>query len=321
MATENVPQNIFKFYCGKCDYGCSKESLLKRHFKSKKHNAIQLTPVLSCDCGKSYKHSSSYYRHIKICNGTKKVQNGTKEVHLGKPKEFICECGKKYAHHTGLSRHKKNCDFQNNAIISQHSDDDHFQLKLVSTLKQILPHLGLNQNTINNTFNNSNNNSNNRISANQINIFLNEKCADAMTIQQFARNLQFSTSDLLLDKQDSLIKVINENLKPLAVTERPVHCSNIAKRKWYVNDEKEGWKADDGNTLLVEVQHKLIKNWVGHFETECPDWQSVAHLQDNYIRIVSSTTKVLEPKEQGRVLTHIGENITIDRLDLLKEKN
>lgn len=288
MVDKSLRKSCNPFYCAHCDYLAKRKGDFKKHLLTKKHINTE-----------------------KIHIDTKKVQNGTQKRH-------ICKCGREYAHHTGLSRHKKTCAFEEGAIIPHQTGDKALQALLMNTLKEILPHLAGTQNTVHNTVNN---NYNNRISANQINVFLNEKCSDAMTIQDFARNLQFSVSDLLLKKQDSLIKVINQSLSPLGVTERPVHCSNVAKRKWHVNDEQEGWKPDDGNKMLTEVQRKLIKNWMGEFEKENPEWNNKPSKQDEIVKIVGSTTSDLEPNAAARVLTHIGENIFIGRLEIVEEKN
>ena len=289
MSDKSLRNSCNSLYCTQCDYLAKRKGDFKKHLLTKKHT------------------------------DTKKVLADTIAAQKGTSKRHICKCGKEYAHHTGLSRHKKTCDFKEGGLVPLPTDDKAFQVLLVNTLKEILPQLMGTHNTVNNTVNN--NNCNNRISANQINVFLNEKCGEAMTIQDFARNLQFSMSDLLLNKQDSLIKVINQNLVPLGTTERPVHCSNIAKRKWHVNDEDDGWKTDDGTTMLTEVQCKLIKKWSTQFEKETPGWRGISSKEEEYIKIVNRTSSQLEPNAAARVLTHLGEDIFIGKLELTENKN
>ena len=48
--------------------------------------------------------------------------------------------------------------------------------KIIDTMQKIIPHIGNNNNSNNNIFN--------------IQLFLNQECANAMTIQDFARKLQ-----------------------------------------------------------------------------------------------------------------------------------
>lgn len=61
-----------KFHCAKCNYICGKKSDFDKHLKSNKHNSTECYlnathKSLLCNCGKQYKHSSSFYRHKKTC--------------------------------------------------------------------------------------------------------------------------------------------------------------------------------------------------------------------------------------------------------------
>lgn len=293
MDSENLKNSSNPLYCKCCDYLAKRPGDFKKHLLTKKH-----------------------HDNMMIKNGKHK---GNKMV----IKHHICGCGKSYLHASGLSRHKKTCSFQKEetsvALTNASSDKDNQILQLVDTIKELLPHLASSTNIHNNSnSNNNNSNNNNRISANQINVFLNEKCADAMSIQDFAKQLAFTVDDLLLQKQESLIKVINQNLQPLKLTERPVHCSNISKRKWHVKDKEDGWKADNGHHMLTEVEHNIIKHWAGHFDKAFPGWQLNPTKKDEFVKIVGSTTRSLEPKAEARVLTHLGENLFIGKIEMLE---
>ena len=61
-----------KYICEKCDYKCFKNSEFQKHLKTNKHNATECYTNVTvnsfkCHCGKTYKHSSSFYRHKKTC--------------------------------------------------------------------------------------------------------------------------------------------------------------------------------------------------------------------------------------------------------------
>ena len=61
-----------QFICEKCNYICGKKSDYNKHLNSNKHNATECYlnathNSLLCKCGKQYKHSSSFYRHKKMC--------------------------------------------------------------------------------------------------------------------------------------------------------------------------------------------------------------------------------------------------------------
>ena len=68
------------YCCEKCDYNTSNKKDYNKHLLTAKHtkaiecytNAIQ---KVTCSCGKSFTHTSSYYRHKKNCNGDQNKQN------------------------------------------------------------------------------------------------------------------------------------------------------------------------------------------------------------------------------------------------------
>ena len=61
------------FYCTHCDFRCDRQSALNRHKRTTKHKKLSNNiPINSpkqyiCDCGKTYKYDSGYYRHKKTC--------------------------------------------------------------------------------------------------------------------------------------------------------------------------------------------------------------------------------------------------------------
>ncbi len=79
MTNENSPKLAKFFFCKKCDYKCCKQSDYNKHILTLKHKIRRLTnensPKLAaaylCDCGKSYKHSSSLWNHKQKCDKLK----------------------------------------------------------------------------------------------------------------------------------------------------------------------------------------------------------------------------------------------------------
>ena len=78
-------------------------------------------------------------------------------------------------------------------------------------------------NTINNTHNNQ---------QYTINMFLNEKCKNAMNLEDFVEKIKFSLEDLQYTKENGYAKGISnifiKNLNDMDITERPIHCSDQA---------------------------------------------------------------------------------------------
>lgn len=306
--SQKEPKGSLKYRCEACDFICSKKSSFERHCQTEKHRRLQiltnpnsrLTPsgeeAFVCDCGKSYKHRSSLSQHKRQCSSQEAAVSDDEELQVAFEEELQAKLG---------------C-FQTELVSTLKGnvlDEDVLQSKLEKALKEILPQMV--QSSITNNHNITNNN-NSRITNNHIHMFLKENCANAMSIQEFAKQIKFTTDELLLDKHDSLVKVINNNLRPLALNERPVHCTNLTRRGWHVNDETEGWRPDDGSTLIGQVSDRVVQRALSQYADTFPDWQSSATRKDEYVRIARNTATDMEPKAEGRVLSVVGKTALLD---------
>ena len=112
------------------------------------------------------------------------------------------------------------------------------------------------------------NNNNNKIS---INVFLNEKCKDAMNLADFVDNIKVSLDDIQYTKEHGYVKGISnifvKHLTDMNVTERPIHCSDKKRLQFYVKDENEWSKDKTHNKINETIKHisqqqiKQIKCW------------------------------------------------------------
>ena len=75
MDSEKLPKVAKKFICDICDYYTSKKSSYDKHLSTDKHKMIvndsklvaKVAQPYICNCGKTYKYDSGYYRHKKVC--------------------------------------------------------------------------------------------------------------------------------------------------------------------------------------------------------------------------------------------------------------
>ena len=284
MLQKEFQKKNFKFYCEKCDYYSKRKSQFERHLQTNKHkhnkcyiNATDKVPY-KCLCGKIYKHHSSFYRHKKEC----KYKPDEKETNIEK-----------------LTT-DETVDLVKALII----ENKKLQEQMMC-VQEILPTLGNTQNNIN-----SNNNIIN------VNMFLNEKCADAMSIQNFANQLLVTMDDLSKSKKDCISNVVLKNLKPLSLTQRPFHCTNVKNKEWYVKDENDGWEEDNGEKLIKTTEYGIQKKWTTAFEQMYPDWMRDTELRDKYIEIAGSTTSELPEKIKLKLLRELASESTLGKKEL-----
>ena len=190
---------------------------------------------------------------------------------------FSCECGKKYKYKQGLSVHKKKCNFvvletedlSNNQlvlsndlvmkILNDNQEMRNIIIKQQEQISELIPKVG----------NNNNNTQNNKFN---INVFLNEKCKDAINMTDFVKSIKVSIEQLDFTKNNGLAhglsKTIIENMNKLSIFERPLHCTDLKRETLYIKDENE-WTKD----LSKEKIKKAIKKASGKNYNALQDWK------------------------------------------------
>jgi len=278
MLQEKFQKEDFKFHCEKCNYFGKRKSQYERHLQTNKH-----------------KNNECYKK------ATEKVQ-------------YICLCGKKFKHHSSFYRHKKECKYTEPETLTTDATVDLVKTlinqnqKLQQQIQDIIPKLSDTNKT-------TNINSNNNII--NVQMFLNDKCADAMSIQNFANQLLITMDDLTKSKKDCISNVVLKNLKPLSLTERPFHCTNLKKKEWFVKDETEGWEEDTGEKLIKNTEYGIQRKWCNEFERRYPDWMKDDAAKDRYIKIAGSTTAALDEKTKLKLLRELASEATLNTGELV----
>ena len=277
MITENTPKNSHNFLCKCCDFKCSKNNDYKRHLLTDKHKRLH-----NNDGG-----ASQY-------------------------KKYICQCGKEYKYRQGLYNHKKSCKFVNNENMIIHTENKEDMKDLVCKLineNQDLKNTLLQENKelrkqISNMVpligNNNNINSGNNFN---INLFLNEKCKDALSMDQFIDQIEVSIKNLLTthDKGQAqgVTDIIMDNMNRLSIYERPLHCTDKKRETLYIKTDE--WECDENKSKINDAikkieskQFKNIKNWVD----EHPNYMTNEKEQDEFLKIVKETSNSIEENRE-----------------------
>ena len=166
------------------------------------------------------------------------------------------------------------------------------QKQIVEQQKQIgelIPKIGT---TINNTSNVKQNLN--------INIFLNEKCKDAINMEDFINQIQLTMDNLEVTKNKGLIEGISnifiENMNKLSIYERPLHCTDVKRETLYIKDN-DNWEKDDDKTKIKAAikninknHYNLIQEWVN----ENPDYNEIEEKQDYFVQLLRTCGANLE---------------------------
>ena len=306
MITKKVPKSSKNFFCEICDYSTSRESQYNRHLMTPKHKMIT--------------------------NDNKKVPKSSKI--------YQCECGNNYIFASGLSRHKKKCSYKEektkeekeekeseekeeikNVVVKKEDDDETSYKQMCMNMMQLMkeqqkqinemiPKIGNNNTTNNNQFN--------------LQIFLNEKCKDALNITDFINSLQIQMDDLVntgkLGFAESTSQLLIKGLNELEVTKRPIHCSDLKRETLYIKDNDVWEKESENKEKMTKAVKQIQKESFGVI----PDWvkehpgctRGDSEHNDEYMEIVGNTAGVDKVKDVNKIIKKLAKETFIDKKDM-----
>ena len=308
-----MKENNWKFYCPICDYGCKRRFLLQQHEKTKKHEMLKNAQKCSnsksftncknisdkkeessyyiCKCNRKYKHIQSYRRHQKICNFNNIISVKGDESSLNDDyKNIILE-----------NKVMKEVIDQYKNLVDDKNNENKEMRELFS---QLLPKIGNNNTTINNTLN--------------LQVFLNEKCKDALNLTDFINTLEIGNVDMEISKENGLAEVIANvfvrGLNALAQDKRPIHCSDLKKEVLYVKDDGV-WEKENNERLKLKgaistfskKQINSIKKW----EENNPNWENSEEGTKNYFQMVQLLTDPVNEEQENKIIKGIAKEVII----------
>jgi hypothetical protein len=334
-----------KFYCEKCDYTTCKKSQWTRHEMTAKHknaiHAISDAIQKSSDkkyckiCGKDFNHLSSLYRHQKTCKNGSVLFPNVSKCFQNVSNQIICDCGKIYKTRSGFYKHKKICKILNKKKSEKITEQENIIQNLDEKkqdcdsiipsnnveilLKGILEENKVLRKKIGelemNVTHITNNTNNNHLS---INMFLNEKCKNAMNLEDFVEKIKLTLEDLKYTNDngyaDGITNIFIKNLSDMDVTERPIHCSDQKRLQFYVKNDNE-WSKDKNNekidNSIEQISQKQLKS-INEWTNANPNFMENDRKRDEYIELVN---KVIQPNDKKNLRTikrKIGENVKLD---------
>jgi len=284
-----------KFICEKCCYKTDNKSDYNKHILTLKHKnttkynknianvANNLEIKFTCNCGKSYPFRASLYNHKKKC----------KFIELNE--EIVEECEEEKL---GLVvKDEENSKELKNLVcklITENNEIKNTILKenkeLRETINELIPKVGNNNKTLNQKFN--------------IQVFLNEKCKDAINMSDFVKSIEVSLQQLDFTKQHGLAsglsKTIMDNMSKLSVYERPLHCTDVKRETLYIKDNN-AWTKDESKEKIKKVIKKASgKNYnaLNEWKNTNPDFMNNENKTDYFTKTISTIGKSNECTEE-----------------------
>ena len=231
------------FYCEKCDYKCCRKGDYNKHLRSVKHNTTNTTHIQhrdhSCECRKIYNHRASLYNHKKSCTYTPPpCPENTMTYNIEEPATNEVQVLKTMIFDL----------LKQNTLLQQN------QLEMQTTLKEMIPHLGNNNNTNTTNVNGPTFN---------VQLFLENDCRNAQSIQEFVKSIEFNHEHLVSMTKDGYVETISniliQALNKMAVTDRPLHCTDLKRETVYIKD-METWNKSTADAPIMNGLINSIEN-------------------------------------------------------------
>ena len=172
-------------------------------------------------------------------------------------------------------------------------------------------------------------NNNNTINNNQkfnINVFLNERCKNAINFSDFIDNIQLSHEDLENNAQlgfvQGMTKIITDHLNQLTLYERPLHCADKKRETLYIRDE-DAWNKEKEKAKqkifegIQEVSRKGIQELM-EWKHNNPEYDNIDSDFSKLCMSMQKETLAGENREKyyKKVLNNIQNNIHLSmRID------
>jgi len=339
---EKLPKT---YYCIVCNYNTIDKRDYNKHLNTQKHNNMlnvshkevikKQTKVYECNCGRIYKHSSSLCKHKKTCNKIDiESENILKEVEEEKIEESNTDLVIVEKQNPPQLEHNMVFDFvkqiaESNEMVlkTQITETSKQNIELQKEMfTQIIELLKTNLSTTNNINNGQIQNNTNNYTHFNLQIYLNETCKNAMTINQFLDYLEPTIEELEatahLGYVEGISRIIMRGFKNLEEHELPFHCTDLKREHIYLKNPDDEWVEEkDEKPLLLrfikEVARKSFKN-LSAWQKQNPNWANYHSKQnDLFNKIVGNSMSGATEEEQQanyeKIMKNIMKNIVIDK--------
>ncbi len=308
-------KNPKKYYCEKCDFTSKNKKDFNRHLSTRKHQMdnkdkkwiTKKNPIIysyECTvCGKKYKYASGLSKHKKKCLAPK-VEENSENVTIEISSTYV-DKNEVEAENESLKQEVAELKIMMKQILNNQDKNQEQNKVRDEYLKDIIPKIG-------NTYNN----------AMSINIYLNEKCKDAMNLTDFVENVKVSLEDLLYTKNHGFVKGISnifvKQLQDMEPTQRPIHCSDKKRLQFYVKDADK-WEKDKSHEKIDKTideitfkQIKQVKLWEKQHPNYLEDDKLLIEWQTMIRNMTTGTnSNITMEKEKSSIKKELGMTVEV----------
>ena len=289
------PQNPLVFLCERCTYTTSNKKDYAKHCLTSKHTCTAKNPQF-------------FHENPQTISCTTEYPN--EQIQSIPSNELNFQMGSDIKIMTNMFMEvmKQNTEFKE-LIVDQHNKLMELTASASSSTTQLINSNNTNNNTvINNKFN--------------LNVFLNEKCKDAMNITDFVNSLQLQIKDLENTGEfgfaEGISRIFTRGLKELDVYKRPIHCSDLKREILHMKSDGLWEKTNGENHKLIKaIKQVANKNitMLAEWKKENPGCEKYnSRKNDTYLKMTIESMGPTEKKEEERDFGKIVRSIAKDTI-------
>jgi len=303
------------YTCKKCDYNTHNKKDYNKHLLTKKHNTTITTEISkpqpisvwhSCGCGKQYNHRASLWNHKKRCEVQSSV-GGDNDVFAPQPLQQLVDAS------LVLELLKQNQEFKE-LMLEQSKQMAEQQNQLLEAVKD---------GKIGNTTNNTNTNCNNKFN---LNVFLNETCKDAITMDDFINSFEVTREDFLHTGRVGFVEgistVMTHRFRDMDMHTRPLHCTDLKRETIYIKNADK-WEKDDADKTYMRkavrgVARKNMKELWKWFQDSKPEVEQIGTEEcENYFQYHKAALggygKEEDLKFEEKIIKNVLKEVQVDK--------
>jgi hypothetical protein len=351
MDDKNLLKTPKNLKCISCYYNTSSASDFKKHLSTQKHIRMTLDDKtlreISYDCNSKRNHCD----YEKVCKT---------DVHNIEPIDaqctqtnYSCLCGSVYKYRQGLFKHKKKCSLINNQdttpidttlVIELLKQNQEFKELMIEQSKQLADQQYQNQllleqqqthnsnlleavkdGKIGNTTNH-NTNCNNKFN---LNVFLNETCKDAITMDDFIKSFEVTRDDFIHTGNVGFIEGIStvmlNRFRNMEMHTRPLHCTDLKRETVYIKNSDKWEKEDNNKTHLRKavkvVAHRNMKELWRWYNDSKPEVEQIGSDEcENYFKYYKAALggcgKDEDLKFEDKIIKNVLKEVQVDKTAL-----
>lgn len=310
MEINKVAKSRQKYYCKKCNYTCSKLSDWNKHNLTRKHNmeingknGNRKSPlILSCEkCNKTFKTNSGLWKHKKNCKINRDNFEELSDTDTNSERE-----------------EEVKGEVDSSLVLELLKDNKEMRMLLIEQNKQMMElakKAGTTNNIVNNTVNNNKFN---------LNVFLNEKCKDAMTLKDFVKSIEVTVKDFINTGEvgfvNGISQIMLDRINDMEIQDRPLHCTDLKRETIYIKDDEKWEKDENKKNLRKAVKQVANKNYytANDWMDETPNSKVMGTKEyEDFFKYANESTGGVGEEQtksfEDKIMKNVMKEVTIDK--------